>query len=72
MKYEIRTTGLNGNVVDRGSKLADRISVLVANTKYSDTVSHLVPVPAAIIPVAQSQRNKNLFIEYEGGNEKHN
>jgi len=59
----VRTSGLNGNTVDNGSKLADLISVRVANTKYSETESHLVPVPAAMAPVAQSQRNVDLFIE---------
>lgn len=52
-EFILLTTGLKGTFVDCGSKLTDLISVLVANTKYSDMVSHF-DVPGTLTPVAQS------------------
>lgn len=52
------TTGLNGTLVDCGSRLTDLISVRVAKTRYSGTGSHFEP--PSVIPVAQSHLNRDL------------
>lgn len=61
MYYKL-TRGLNGTLVEAGSRLTARISVLVANTRYSSTVEHFVRWPVSILPVAQSHLYWNVVM----------